>query len=171
MVLLLYAGHFSKYYWDVHEQDDKHNKLLKQRCGEEELIAEGKMKEKKKQAQLIGYSLSAEKNKKYPAMEDESLAFAAGGELSAVDKAVIRSIVGLQDNFACAGQSNSKLGSMMVFWSLHVLGHSTHLMERIRTTLLWYTIMFSLIKPNLNTSEACILPGQQSSQNNAQELV
>jgi hypothetical protein len=110
MVLLLYTDHFFKYYWTVYEQDDKPNKLLKQRYGEEELIAEEKMKEKKKQAQLIGYSPSTEKNKKYPTMEDGSVALAAGGALSAVDKAVIRSIAGLQDNFACAGQSNSKIG-------------------------------------------------------------
>jgi hypothetical protein len=38
---------FSKYYWDVHEKGDKHKNLLKQGRGEEELIAKGKMKEKR----------------------------------------------------------------------------------------------------------------------------
>jgi hypothetical protein len=69
------------------------------------------------------------------------------------------------------GNPTQKVGSVMVCWSLPVLGHSTQWMERRRTMLLWYTIMFSLIKPNLNTSGACNFPGKHLSQNNAQALV
>jgi hypothetical protein len=59
---------FSKYYWDGHANGDKHKNLLKQRLGEEELIAKGKMKAKKNQSQLCGFYQSAEKKKKYPRM-------------------------------------------------------------------------------------------------------
>jgi hypothetical protein len=64
---------FSKYFWAVHEQGDKHCKPLKQHHGEEELIAEGKMKEKKSQSQLFGYFPSTGKKKKYLTMKDGSV--------------------------------------------------------------------------------------------------
>jgi hypothetical protein len=95
---------FSKYYWAVHEQGDKHYKLLKQHCGGENLIAEGKVKEEKNQAHLFEYFLSAGKKKKYLPMKDGSVALAAGGLLSADNRAVSKSIVRVQNKFAYAGK-------------------------------------------------------------------
>ncbi len=66
------------------------------------------MKEKKNQSQLFGFFLSAGKKKKYPRMDDGSVPLSAGGESSAANRAVSRSIVGWHDNLACSGQSNSK---------------------------------------------------------------
>ncbi len=68
------------------------------------------MKEKKYQAKLFGYFPSTGKKKKYPTMEDGSVALSAGRELSADDRAVSSSIVGVQNNVACAEQSSSKSG-------------------------------------------------------------
>ena len=100
---------FSKYYWDGHANGDKHKNLLKQRLGEEELIAKGKMKVKKNQSQLSGFYQSAEKNKKYPRMEAVSRTSIVGRDENFPRKeAVSRSIVGPDDNLDCYGQSNSK---------------------------------------------------------------
>ncbi len=85
---------FSKYYWDGHENGDKHKNLLKQRLGKEELIAKGKMKVKKNQSQLSGFYQSAEKNKKYPRMEAVSHTSIVGTDENFPRKeAVSRSIV------------------------------------------------------------------------------
>ncbi len=100
-------------------------------------------------------------------MEDGSVALAAGGELSADNRAVNRSIVGVRDNFACAGKSNSKSRRHDGLLVTACVGA----FNSVNGKLLWYAIMFSLIKPNQNTRGACILPGQHLSQNNAQALV
>ncbi len=62
------------------------------------------MKEKKNQSQLFGFFQSAGKKKEYPSMDDGSVPLSAGGELSAANRAVSRSIVGRHDNLACSGQ-------------------------------------------------------------------
>ena len=66
------------------------------------------MKEKKNQSQHFGFFQSAGKKKKYLRMDDGSVPLSAGGELSAANRAVSRSIVGWHDNLACSGQLNSK---------------------------------------------------------------
>ncbi len=124
------------------------------------------MKVKKNQSQLSGFYQSAEKNKKCPRMEAVSHT----------------SIVGWDENFPrIEAVSRGVLSDRMITWtvmgnltlkiqSLHVLGHSTQLVEQRRKMWFLYTTMFSLMY-YLNTSRASISQGHQLSPNNALALV
>ncbi len=112
----------------------------------------------KNQSQLFGFFQSAGKKKKHLRMEDRSVSLSAGGELSATNRAVSRSIVELDDNMDCSGQSNSRsLVTQCVGAFNSVSGP-----KRNDVVLVHHYVLID---------KTSILPGQQLSQNYAQALV